>query len=580
MTQINLEAKWDLTDAERGGAAYHRLLQKIDQETKELAKSSRRAGSEAGGAFRKTGSSARSAGSDVNKLKTETSGFETAAANAAKSARNFVLGFVGISGIVNSMKSIVNDIKEVAELRKEFTQITLEVDKLAQPLATLSGDVSQAGINRAGGKIRQLSNTVKIAPEISERILYKTESVFDPGSQAASNAALLSGKMTAALRMDAEAGQRLPGLMRVAGAETPKQQEQLLNKLYKAASISEAEAPEYIQNLPELYSVGLMRGYKDNDILTMYNALIAVSGGNTARGAEMAKRVMAVTSGRNEKAMKFLDKLAKNKLGKSVGELSDPERQELASQAFQEAKDQGLQDEFKNLDAKGFEALLAINSSRAQQIMSQAPSEIQSAADSNILESMFQQYLKTDIASFQALENEKRFARADTGRSNMAVSRFKIMYENIMEQTRANLTGPGQNVRMFFRPDKDKLQMDMVRNMLMGVYNDLMDQYGSEGFARQDPRFQEVMSLLMVGDPGDIEAHPGFLNRLYNLTGYEMDQLNDPLYNRGLQAYKQANPQYGPTNEAAMKELTGAVNQLNSSIQKISENNVMIDTGD
>ncbi|MBN1126920.1 MAG: hypothetical protein JXA82_18100 [Sedimentisphaerales bacterium] len=364
------------------------------------------------------------------------SGMDKAKDSAREAGKVFrsVLGLFGMASLggaaVATIRNIIKLLEEAKQLRQEFTGETLSLDRLAQPLASLRKDVSQAGIDAARRSIESVATETRLPHQTAERLLYFAESVYAPGSEQARTAAIESGKLAAAVGMDAEAAAKLPNILRLNNANTAQQQKVVLNKILAAASASVAEAPEYVASMPKMMGVGFGLGYNLDQVLANYNAMIAMHGGDTAEAATATLRGYAVTAGRQNKAMDFLGKHAAER-GMDFRAMNDPQRREFVRQLYLELEAQGRKDEMKELDAKGFQAILMMSSPQAREIEAGVAPKIAQAGQTLPGEAMFADYTSTRSAF--DVENQLRAerAKAAAGRKHFVYSQFEQQVETI-----------------------------------------------------------------------------------------------------------------------------------------------------
>ena len=91
---------------------------------------------------------------------------DDALGKAANSAKNFIMGFATVGGVIASIKSLVDQMKEIISLRNEMFQTALSVEQIGLKIANLRGDVSKAGMDKVVKDLENISLAGRVSPKI------------------------------------------------------------------------------------------------------------------------------------------------------------------------------------------------------------------------------------------------------------------------------------------------------------------------------------------------------------------------------------------------------------------------------
>lgn len=555
--KTDIEMHWasEMGDVLRDNA---RLIADLEKQDKSLQGVARSAG-KAGEAMRKSTGDARKGAKGVT---TEMTGVEKATAAAATQAANYVKGFVGIGGILMTVRALTQQLAEQRSLQKEMLGTAVGFEGQALKIAHLRGDVSPTGIKGAQSSISQIAMANKVPLDVAASTLFFAESSMGAGSPAAYSAAQSITEFAGAAGLTADEVQQIPKLFGALKADTPKKQKAVLNQLKEAAGRSIAETGEYTQNYIPTAVSDIERGYTLPQSLSRFTAMIDTTG-SVAEASTQSQRLADITAGRNEKALEFLTKQATRR-GQDFGAMDDPARLQFGRQIYQEFKAAGRMDDLKTqLDVKGFAAMRAGFSETATRKYADTLPAVTAAAGSDQVQQMAKQYQSTLTAQTAARETQRVLSEAEAGRQRAALADFNAMVDDIHKQSKMNARGVGNNLSLALMPEsfeKKTIADSLIRESLA------RERFKAE--AAGDPERLRRIQSMQFNMPDVLTQQPGYIEDVFNMTDGFSDVAGDPRmkYSRPGGAFEKGIEAYFESLIAATRENTEELKQLNGKV--------------
>lgn len=554
MADIKFQMEGEISDAARSLAEFIDLQESVDKKFDGIAKSAGKASAAAGKFGRAKGK--------VKGIKDEVTGFNAAAEKAITSVKNWVGGFVGLSGVVRSIQNLVAEMEKARTLQKEMLGTAVDVEKTVMKTAHLRGDVSDAGIAAARSDIASVAQQAKVSLPVAAQIQFFSESAMGAGTVAAGTAAKNIAAFSGAAGLSPDEVKMIPKLFSVMKADTSAKQMKILNQVYKAAGGSIAETGEYLQPFISTAVSDIERGFTLPQSLARMTAAIETTG-SVAEAGTASQRLADITAGRSERGLKFLTEQAAKK-GVDFASLTDPQRMEFARAMYGDFKAAGQLDVLKTqLDVKGFASMRAMFSETGQRKYKQMLPQIEAAAGSDAVKRMAGQYESTLTAQMIGRQTHQQLTEAMTGRQRHIASDFEMMIDDIQRQAHAIPETFGESLTLAIDPEsieRKKIARTLINQSLWKEY--FAEQPLESG--EMNPRQRRLMNLIMAR-PAIISQHPEYLEQVYAETdGFANMQGEEFRERAGHGIYSRALTQY-------FEQLTGAVKENTKAIRDLAE---------
>lgn len=576
MGDIKFELEAETSGAEKGVAKFFNLLNQTDTEMAELAKTSRKAEKAARKTFEGASRGAKTAKDKINGTKTAMDGVDKLAKTSLTSVKSWVGGFAGLAGIKMLIGEVISGLRETQQIQNEMLSTSIELDRLALPLAGLYKDTSQAGIDAARGKIMSAATQAKVTPEVAEQALFFSVSAMGAGP-AAEAAGLKVAKSVGSLGLSNEDGAKLIRILSLLEANTGEKQDKVLNMVLTAANRSIAQTGDYVSNLPQLLAEGISRGYDPAEILAKYNSAIAVTG-SPSQAATTARSEIAILSGRSKQAIELWSELAK-KQGLDFAEMTDPQRVAFSSGEFLKILGTKRVMEFKGkLGGEGYGHLLVMGSSKAKSTYAADLPAIGGAASGTFAADAWKGYSGTRIAEQVGIDTMRRGAEARTGVKKAPSVVFNTLVEDIFAQKKAGRRGIPEHIGAFFTPEtieKRNIAQRLMHRNLDIAQQRIEERHGGvqEDF-RDDPEFirinalrEEAFNVLSYRASSDFLRRASEATQKFTLIqeeGLHETAPRDIPINRAIESWFKLDQAADKLNEAAEK-ITVAAEKLDGS---------------
>lgn len=499
---------------------------------------------------------------------------KTADSTAGKIA-SWMAGFATIGTVVAGLKAVVNEMQNASALRKEMHKAALSTEQLATKLAHLRGDVGRGGLAAVQKDISSIASAARIPLDVAATTLFYTESTFGPGKAARSAAEVISA-FAAPAGLTSEEVKMLPKLMSITGADTRQKQMQLVNMIYAATKGSIAETGEYLQPFVKTATSDIARGYTIEQSLARMTSAVEMTG-TADVAAEMSSRIAAITSGRNERALGFmqeeyaLDQIrqrgidpsrfykraggrkrgeggpatfdtgaAEAAMGAKFTDLTDPERLEFVRGLYHRYKEAGEMDVLKTrLDVRGYEAMLALFSPAAEKKYEQMLPAIATAKGSDAVQRMAADYLTTMGAVSQKMQTRTAMGQLRIGSEVEPEVVLGKMTEEVLGQIKSQLRGGYESTAFALTPEsveKWHVSRAIVRQNLALAYE-------QAGTPERRGYIEDLRARL--GQTRLLGRNPQLVGEMYEATGgfgmiEEQGRLPlgmQPAYRRGMETY-------------------------------------------
>ncbi len=256
---------------------------------------------------------------------------DDALGKAANSAKNFIMGFATVGGVIASIKSLVDQMKEIISLRNEMFQTALSVEQIGLKIANLRGDVSKAGMDKVVKDLENISLAGRVSPKIVGGIMESAEATLGPGTPAAMAASINMAKLYGPAGLTNE-GDILPKIFKTANADTSEKQLKILNEIIAAQGGSTVKLGDFLQNYGSVLITDLRKQFTLEQSLAKYSAAMTTSA-TAGEAATMDEEVTRLLSTPSLKGFKYLKSKA-HQQGMDFIQMESPERLAFAQQLY------------------------------------------------------------------------------------------------------------------------------------------------------------------------------------------------------------------------------------------------------
>ncbi len=473
---------------------------------------------------------------------------------ATTSAVGFVGSFASFGSVLKIAKDYNEQLKEMIGLQKEYKTAAASTEQLAIKIANLPGrkDLSAEGLKKVGDLITSISMQTGISRDVAKSLLFYSESAMGSGP-AGMTAAMNIARFASSAQLAPEEVKQLPKLFNLTGATGSEQQNVVLSKLYQAAGNSIAETGEFLNPFVSAVTNYLNRGYSYEESLARMTSAVEATG-SVAEAGEMTERLAAITTGRNKKAMEFLEKEAK-KQRMDFSSMADPQRTAFVQTLWDQYSASGKRDMFKSeMDSRGYEAMLALFGPAAQKKYNEILPLV-SNPDLSALGTMHGQYMGSITAKSNVREAITASMQTDIGQGTSGATAFWGLVDELHNQMRASPLQMGERISLALRPEiseKNSMAKSLAERL---IYPRL---WSTE---RGTPEYQELYNLKeeLYNTPVWRDK-PELLNRLGEMTGgfkqfSESPVVLDDIYNRTINTYVEKLEKLNNTMDALKKSI-------------------------
>lgn len=432
---------------------------------------------------------------------------------AATSALGFVSSFASFGTVLKVAKDYNEQLKQMIELQKEYKAAAVTTEQLAIKIANLPGrkDLSAEGLKKVSDMITSISMQAGIPRDVAKSLLFYSESAMGSGP-AGQTAAMNIAKFASSAQLNPDEVKQLPKLFNLTGATSSEQQNVVLSKLYQAAGNSIAETGEFLNPFVSAVTNYLNRGYSYEEALSRMTSAVE-STGSVAEAGEMTERLAAITTGRNKKAMEFLEKEArKQKLDFTA--MSDPQRTAFVQTLWDRYSSSGQRDLFKSeMDSRGYEAMLALFGPAAQKKYNEILPMV-SNPDLSALGTMHSQYMGTMTAKGNIREAINASMQTDIGQGTSGATAFWGLVDELYNQMRSQPMDFDQRIRLALSP------AGVEKSNIAGSLANRLINSKLRSYEAWSPEYTELMGLSeSLSNSPTWRDRPELLNRLGELTG-------------------------------------------------------------
>jgi hypothetical protein len=550
-SNVSLNFTAEMTNAARGWAEMIRLEKEFDSGLKGIATHSAAASRAMADHMGQTTSGIKQAASQMDQF--------------TGSVKNWIGSFVGIGTAVAAVKAIAAEMEKTRQLQKEMMGVSLSNEQLALKIANLPGrrDVSKEGLGKVNSLINQVALSGGVSQQTASNILFYSESAMGSNASALSAATQIA-QFAGPAGLTPQEVRQIPKLFNLTGADTAAKQQQVMAKIYQAAGGSIASTGEYLEPFIGQATNFMSRGFTLDESLARMSSAVDVTG-SVADAGSMSERLAAITSGRNAKALKYLERAAK-KQGKDFRAMSDPQRMAMVEGLWDTADAAGMRDVFKEeLDSRGYEAMLRLFSPQGKKKYTESLAAI-SAANPADLVSMTGQFKGTLMSSAAKGEVKTSVLEGTIGDQTASIVKFNKAIDEVQRIAHARSDSLGDFASMALLPSG--MEKNMIADILVrGNLKAAMEK--EKAAAGESERYGRLGGLLgdyTKGGPGTLSLNPKLAGQIYSETGglTEMTQWQ-PTDAAGQQNYPQG---VGPV-QSAVKSWIDMADKMDKSTEAI-----------